>query len=57
MPACMLDRARARQRTGVPRPQEDRPMLQTVYYPREIIAERVQFTPADHAQIARSWGP
>lgn len=27
-------------------------MLQTVHYPREIIAERVAFTPADHARIA-----
>jgi hypothetical protein len=41
MPARMLDQARARQRTGVIRQQEDRPMLHTVYYPREIIAQRV----------------
>jgi hypothetical protein len=31
-------------------------MLHTVYYPREIIAERVQYTPAVHAQIARCRG-
>jgi hypothetical protein len=31
-------------------------MLQTGYYPREIIADRVQFTPADHTQIARCRG-
>ena len=27
-------------------------MLETIPYPRELIAERVVFTPADHAQIA-----
>ena len=27
-------------------------MLDTIPYPRELIAERVVFTPADHAQIA-----
>jgi Domain of unknown function (DUF4158) len=31
-------------------------MLHTVYYPREIIAERVRFTPADYAPIARCRG-
>jgi TnpA family transposase len=31
-------------------------MLHTVHYPREIIAARVQFTPADHTQIARCRG-
>jgi Domain of unknown function (DUF4158) len=27
-------------------------MVDTLLYPRELIAERVVFTPADHAQIA-----
>jgi hypothetical protein len=31
---------------------EDCAMLETLPYPRELIAERVVFTPADHAQIA-----
>src|SRR6266571_1159906 len=56
MPARVLLQERARQRTAVTRHQEDRTMLHTVYYPREIITERVMFTPADHAQIARCRG-
>src|SRR5437899_12958251 len=36
---------------GGPRHPEDRGMLDTIPYPRELIAERVVFTPADHAQI------
>ena len=30
---------------------EDYAMLETIPYPRELIAERVVFTPADHAQM------
>src|SRR5256884_143219 len=35
-----------------PRHPEDCAMEDTLLYPRELIAERVVFTPADHAQIA-----
>src|SRR5439155_5552129 len=35
-----------------PRHPEDCTMEDTLLYPRELIAERVVFTPADHAQIA-----
>jgi hypothetical protein len=31
-------------------------MLHLVHYPRELIAERVVFTPADQAQIATCRG-
>src|SRR6266853_1631620 len=50
-----------------PRHPEDCAMEDTLLYPRELIAARVVFTPADHAQIAlcrgahnrlgfRAWG-
>jgi hypothetical protein len=31
-------------------------MLHAVHYPRELIVDRVHFTPADHAQIAHGRG-
>src|SRR5262245_28325854 len=31
-------------------PQEDASMLHAVHYPRDLIADRVRFTPADQAQ-------
>ena len=37
---------------GEPRHPEDCAMEATLLYPRDLIAERVVFTPADHAQIA-----
>jgi Tn3 transposase DDE domain-containing protein/uncharacterized protein DUF4158 len=39
-----------------PSPQEDSPMLHAVHYPRDLIADRVRFTPADQAQIAQCRG-
>lgn len=32
-------------------------MVHTVHYPREIMVDRVVFTPADHDRIARCRGP
>src|SRR5439155_17964853 len=37
-------------------PSEDGPMLHAFYYPRDLITERVRFTPADHAQITHCRG-
>jgi hypothetical protein len=31
-------------------------MLHALYYPRDLITERVRFTPADHTQIAHCRG-
>jgi TnpA family transposase len=39
-----------------PSPQEDSPMLHAVHYPRDLIADRVRFTPVDQAQIAQCRG-
>ena len=40
---------------GIP-PSEDGLMLHALYYPRDLITERVRFTPADHTQIAHCRG-
>src|SRR5262245_18527999 len=40
---------------GIP-PSEDGPMLHALYYPRDLITERVRFTPADQSQIAHCRG-
>jgi len=37
---------------GAPRHLEDNTMLETIPYPRELIAERIVFTSADHGQVA-----
>ena len=37
-------------------PQEDASMLHAVHYPRDLIADRVRFTPADQVQIAHCRG-
>jgi TnpA family transposase len=37
-------------------PQEDASMLHAVHYPRDLIVDRVRFTPADHTQIAQCRG-
>jgi hypothetical protein len=36
--------------------QEDSPMLHAVHYPRDLIVDRVRFTPTDQAQIAQCRG-
>src|SRR5215475_3459232 len=40
---------------GIP-PEEDDPMLHALYYPRDLITERVRFTPADQSQITHCRG-
>src|SRR5215475_14227089 len=40
---------------GMP-PSEDGPMLHALYYPRDLLTERVRFTLADHTQIAHCRG-